>query len=92
MRAQTFKWLFLKTLKSADSPFWRSPVELSDYICQSLKQPFDNTCVRDVHFVYSGFLHRFIQYTLNGTWSEIDWMESVMQKYRDKRITNCKNM
>jgi len=26
MRAQTFKWLFLKTLKSADSPFWRSAV------------------------------------------------------------------
>ena len=29
MRAQTFKWLFLKTLKSADSPFWRSPVDIS---------------------------------------------------------------
>jgi len=24
MRAQTFKWLFFKTLKSADSPIWRS--------------------------------------------------------------------
>ena len=28
MRAQTFKWLFLKTLKSADSPFWRSTVDM----------------------------------------------------------------
>jgi len=27
MRAQTFKWLFLKTLKSSDSPFWRSAVD-----------------------------------------------------------------
>jgi len=29
VRAQTFKWLFLKTLKSADSPFWRSTVDIN---------------------------------------------------------------